>query len=133
MVFNESGILTTGYGKETFAFVQGDNVCIECNKIITIPNAIKFRQDILPLYPSMKIMLWNANSWKDDVETILGEVIQNPKDKTLFGIRNLSDIIWKVSLPDGKQKSVAKQEVVPIKKGFIIDCINNIKEAGEIL
>lgn len=120
-------------GEETFAFVQGDNVCIACNKMITIPNAIKFSKETLPLYPGTKIMLWNVNSWKNDVETVLGEVIQNPKNKDLFGIKNLSDIIWKISLPNGEQKSVEKNKVVPIKKGFIIDCINDIKDAGKIL
>ena len=120
-------------GEETFAFVQGDNDCIECNQIIHIPNALKFNTVNLPLYPGTKISLWNVNSWKNDIETVLGEVIQNPKDKNLFGIRNLSNIIWRIDVPGRGQKPLEPNEIVPIKRGFVIDCTNNLKDSGEIL
>ena len=112
---------------------QGENVCMECGKKIQVPNAIRFSTVTLPLYPGAKLMLWHADSSQNDVETALGQVVQNPKDPNIFGIRNDSSLSWKINLPSGNQKPLAPGAVVPIKKDFIIECTNNPKEAATIL
>ena len=130
----KAGIIKCPYcGEETFAYQQGENKCIECGKTIEIPNAIKFNSVTLPLFPGSRITMWNVDSWKKDIKTILGEVVSNPKDKDLFGIRNLSQFTWRIDLPNGGQKPLAPKDVMPIKKGFIIDCTNNVKNTGEII
>ena len=53
--------------------------------------------------------------------------------KDMFGIKNLSNISWKVDLPSGNQKPVPPGSLVPIKKDFVIDCTNNAKDAGKII
>ena len=119
--------------EETFLISQGDNICIECKKKISVPNAIQFNTVTLPLYPGAKLMLWHADSFQNDISTQIGEVIANPKNRNLFGIRNLSSISWKVNLPNGAQRAVVPNEVVPIKKGFTIECTNNPKDSGRII
>ena len=119
--------------EETFISQQGDNICIECKKKITVFNAIQFSTVTLPLYPGTKLMMWHVDSSQNDVTTKLGEVIANPSNSNMFGIKNLSTLSWKVNLPDGSQKPLASGAVVPIKKGFTIGCTTNPKDAGKII
>ncbi len=120
-------------GEETFLTKQGDNICIECKKKIMVPDAIRFNTVTIPLYPGTKLMLWHADSSQNDIKSELGMVIANPKNKNLFGIKNLSNISWKVNLPNGNQRPLAPGSVVPVTKGFIIECTNNPKDAGKII
>lgn len=120
-------------GEETFLKQQGENTCIECKKIFMVPNAMQFNTVTIPLYPGAKLMLWHADSSQNDIKSELGSVVSNPKDRSLFGIRNLSKISWKVNLPNGNQKPLAPGYVVPVTKGFIIECTNNPNDAGKII
>ena len=130
----KSSIVTCPHCKnETFISEQGENECIECKKKIMVPNAIKFSVSTVPLYPQSKIMLGQVDSFQNDIETVLGEVVVNPSDPSVFGIKNLSDISWKINLPTGMQKPLEPGSVVPIKDGFIIECTNNPKDAGKII
>ena len=119
--------------QETFITQIGDNTCIECKKSIHVFNEIKFTSVKLPLYPGAKIMLWHADSSQNDIETKLGEVLANPNNPDLFGIKNTSTISWKVNLLDGSQKPLEPGKIVPIKSGFKIECTNNPTDAGEII
>ncbi len=119
--------------QETFITETGDNTCIECKKQIKVPNKIEFSTVSLPLYPGVKIMLWHADSSQNDVSTKLGEVVSNPNDPNVFGIKNTSEISWKVNLPDGSQKPLEPGKIVPLKSGFNIECTNNPKDAGKII
>ena len=130
----KSGIVTCPHCKgETFITQQGDNQCIECKKQIMVPNGIRFPMVTVPLYPKSKIMLGHVDSFQNDVDTVVGEVVANPKEPTVFGIRNLSKVSWRVNLPDGTQKPLAPGAIVPVKTGFTIECTNDPKDAGKIM
>ena len=118
--------------QESFIAMVGKNTCIECKKGFDVPNELIFSTVRLPLYPGVKIMLWHADSSQNDVETKLGEVVSNPSNPGLFGIKNTSSISWKINLPDGSQKPLEPGKVVPLKTGFNIECTNNPKDAGII-
>ena len=120
-------------GEETFLKQQGENTCIECKKKYMVSNAIQFNTVTIPLYPGTKLMLWHADSSQNDIKSELGLVVANPKDKNLFGIRNLSSISWRINLPNGNQRPLAPGAVVPVTKGFTIECTNNPKDAGKII
>ena len=127
-------IVTCPYCKaETFIVKQGENECIECRRKIMVPNAIQFRKLTIPLYPESKIMLWQVDTSQNDVETILGEVVVNPKEPNVFGIRNISDICWRIDLPNGTQKPLESKKVVPIKIDYTIEFTNNPNYAGWII
>ncbi len=119
--------------QESFITQKGDNTCIECKKSISVANEMEFSTVKLPLYPGVKIMLWHADSSQNDVSTKLGEVVSNPNNPGMFGIKNTSTISWKVNLPDGSQKPLEPGKVVPIKAGFNIECTNNPKDSGKII
>lgn len=118
--------------QETFISQVGDNTCIECKKIFDVPNELIFRTVKLPLYPGVNIMLWHADSSQNDVTTRLGEVISNPNNPGLFGIKNMGRTCWNVNLPDGSQRPLEPGKVVPLKHGFSIECTNDPKDAGII-
>ncbi len=130
----KSSIVTCPHCKnETFIVQQGENECIECKKKFIVPNAIQFNMVTVPLYPKSKIMLWQVDAFQNDVETVIGEVVANPSDPNMFGIKNVSNISWKINLPNGTQKPLAPGAVVPIKTDFTIECTNNPKDAGKII
>lgn len=119
--------------EETFLSEQGNNICIECQHKFIVPNAIQFALSRILLYPGVKLMLWHVDSSQNDIKTQIGEVVSNPKDKNLFGIRNQSNISWKINLPNGTQKPLPPGAVVPVKKDFIIECTNNPNDSGKII
>ncbi len=119
--------------QETFITQAGDNKCIECKKIIPVKNEVEFSTVRIPLYPGVKIMLWHVDSSQNDIEAQIGEVIANPSNPALFGLKNTSSISWKINLPDGSQKPLEPGKVVPLKEGFNIECTNNPKDAGKII
>ena len=112
---------------------SGENCCIECKKNITVPNAIEFNGATVPLYPRSKILLGQIDSFQNDSEMVIGEVVANPTDPNVFGIKNVSNISWKINLLNGTQRPLAPGAVVPIKTGFVIECTNNSKDAGRII
>ena len=119
--------------EETFLSEQGNNICIECQHKFIVPNAIQFTLSRILLYPGVKLMLWHVDSSQNDIKTQIGEVVSNPKDKNLFGIRNQSTISWKINLPNGTQKPLPPGAVVPVKKEFVIECTNNPNDSGKII
>lgn len=120
-------------GQETFITKQGENTCIECHKKFITKNALQLPNCILPLYQDAKIMLWNIDSYQNDIKTEIGKVVANPKDKTVLGIKNESSFTWRVTLPNGTQRPLENGAVVPIKKDFIIEFTNDSKDAGKII
>ena len=52
--------------------------------------------------------------------TISAEVIRNPQNPKLWGIRNLSGKQWTVTTPDGQQKLVDNNEAMPAMPGLKI-------------
>jgi hypothetical protein len=59
------------------------------------------------------------NSQKTDV--VVGRVTQNPKNPTLWGIRNESEMTWTYIKPDGKHIPVPIGKNASIARGVKID------------
>lgn len=118
----------------TFINQTGKNYCIDpkCQKPIVVNNTLKLQSFELPLFPGVRIMHYHIDSLTQDIKSQVGIIIMNPKNPNLFGIKNLSNQIWIVDLPDGTQKEVAPATVMPIKEGYIIHFSNNKNEVGTI-
>lgn len=100
--------------------------CIECNGHINTNSRLKVSNNTyLPIHVGLKVYLWHIDSSMEDVETIIADVIQNPKDPNLLGFKNISNHTWKVSLPDGSQRAVEPGRIVPVKDKFQIDFLGN--------
>ena len=51
----------------------------------------------------------------------VGQVVRNPADPTIWGIRNLSHVVWRVTFPDLQSLEVPPQKSVPLNPGTRID------------
>ena len=118
-------VIGINYKNEMFYAAEGVNVCFECNKQLPKPAVLHFKNYQLPVYNGMKVYLWHIDSTLEDIETIAGEIVANPQNPQILGLRNTSTYTWKVNLPDGSQKPLAPGSVVPIKDGFVIDFFGN--------
>jgi DNA-binding helix-hairpin-helix protein with protein kinase domain len=50
-----------------------------------------------------------------------GQVVRNPADPTIWGIRNLSRVVWHVTFPGGQSLEVPPQKSVPLNPRTRID------------
>ena len=116
-------------GEETFVNVKSkQNLCMNCDKpIITIPN-LKVKKYNIALYPNKKLYECHIESDSDEYKIIVGEVIQSKNDKSIWGIRNLSNKTWYMIYPDNSQKPIKKDEVVLIANNIRINFGNCIAE-----
>jgi eukaryotic-like serine/threonine-protein kinase len=119
--------------KEMFTSDGPSSKCFECGKPLSRWNALETRSYYVPLFLGSKIYLWHVDSSEDDINSVLGEVIANKKNPSIYGIRNLSTLNWKVNLPDGSQRAVAPNETVPVQSGFVIEFGNMSKNSGKII
>jgi len=51
----------------------------------------------------------------------IGQVVRNPADPSIWGIRNLSQAPWRVTFPDGRTLEIPPGKSVPLNKGTRID------------
>lgn len=99
---------------------------------IPITNALQIKNQILPIFPGLKISLWTVDSSLEDIRTQVAEVVKNPKDPKLLGFRNLSQRTWSINLPDGSQRPLPPQQVVPVRAGFEIHFLGGTNDSGII-
>ena len=62
----------------------------------------------------MKMYRCHIDKSSDDFTEVIGEVNRNPQNPAMWGLRNLSDIVWNVETQDGALKPIAKGQVAPI-------------------
>jgi DNA-binding helix-hairpin-helix protein with protein kinase domain len=118
--------------EEMFYCADGTNVCFECHKQLAKPAKLELKSFVLPIYAGLKVYLWHVDSTLEDINTFVAEVVKNPKNPTILGLKNISSTTWKVTLPDGTQRPLAPGNVVPVKPDFAIDFIGNGRSAASI-
>lgn len=106
-------------GKKTFVDPFKDSTCTECNRVIAKPMALKIGHYTIPLVPDQILYACQISSI-DDNSKVAGRVIRNPKNPTLWGIRNESGIQWAVTIPTGEMKLIDNGSVMPVKSGLKI-------------
>ena len=57
----------------------------------------------------------------DDFSTVVGEIVENKIQKGVLGIKNMSDKIWQVRMPDGSCHDVAPGKGFPLWSGVSAD------------
>ncbi|MCQ2409548.1 MAG: serine/threonine-protein kinase [Clostridia bacterium] len=89
--------------------------CMECGTKIVRPLTLNVDKSSILLFPKSKIYMFqtiNGGSLFD----IAGEVLQNKKNPSLWGIRNISPYSWKSVYPDGREEEIGTNGVVIIAK-----------------
>ena len=114
-------------GKDTFIdILKKDSSCIHCNETINI-QVLKIGRFSIPLVDKQKIYSCLVSS-EQDKNLITAEVI---KKGGSIGLRNLSNTIWTVILPDGSTRIINNGDDMPAKAGFKIRF--GQEETGEII
>ncbi len=110
-------IVTCPCGGETFLDLSADSLCVNCGAKIPKPPVLDTQSRYrIALFPGMKLYRCHTDRDSDDYREITGEVIRNPKQPTIWGLRNLSEQAWNVEYKDGTLKSLGKNEVAVITK-----------------
>ncbi|MBP6356326.1 MAG: serine/threonine protein kinase [Paludibacter sp.] len=119
-------------GGETFINMDApESTCINCGKELGKPLTLNVGRNRIVMFPGQKIYSIHTKSGSEDFSTITGEVIQNKNNPALWGIRNLSTDSWMCTMPDGTQKNISTNEVVPVFKDINLVFASGLK--GEVV
>ena len=119
-------------GGETFINIDAsESTCINCGKKLGKPLTLNVGRNRIVMFPGQKTYSIHTKSGSEDFSTITGEVIQNKNNPALWGIRNLSTDSWMCTMPDGTQKNISTNEVVPVFKDINLVFASGLK--GEVV
>ena len=95
------------------------HTCWNCGKAVQVPNKIIIGKNRVLLNQNTKLL--HHHVYDDfDMDTVVGSVVQNPKNPALWGIRNEDKVNWTYQKADGTQIPVAPGKTAGIAKGVKI-------------
>jgi serine/threonine protein kinase len=118
-------ILPCQCGRTTYASVfkrlpNGNFSCTKCESEFFALHFDAVNYDI-PIYEGCKLYECDTVRLSDDFNKVTGEVIENKIHRGVFGIKNLSDKVWKAKMPNGEFKDINPNGGFPIWNGLEID------------
>lgn len=106
------------------------NPCWNCQKEIVTPPRIRIGKKIIMLNHDTKLFPHHVDDGKKyDFSAPVAEVVRNPKNRSLWGLKNLSTAKWVVTTADNNMKDVEPGRSVTMAVGTKI---NFGTEKGEI-
>ncbi len=107
-------------GKETFITTGYTVSCMYCGSPLTCNSQLKFKRFDVPVYGGVKVYEGQLGDTDGDFHKAAGEIVRNKKDPTKHALRNLTEQIWSVKLPDNTVRTVEPNGIVPLNKDFEI-------------
>ena len=109
-------IVTCSCGEETFLAPGEDSLCINCGRKIPKPPTLNCHTGKYepPLFPGVKLYRCHVDKLSDDYCEVIGEVVRNPKNPGVWGLRNLSDMVWNAETQDGEIRPVGRGQIAPV-------------------
>lgn len=101
--------------------------CWYCKKQLTIPPKLVIKtpngKSTILLTSQMKLKSRHIDPHNniDNSKHILADLTQHPHNPHLWGIRNLTNLPWHATFPDGKQKNVPPQRSITLNIGTKIN------------
>lgn len=120
-------ILACSCGCEFFAsmvknkVIQGVFECLACKAQCSYPMKLETKSYPVYLFPRNKLYRCHTDRDSDDYKDVTGEVVQNKKERGLWGIKNLSGKVWQCSFADSTGQTVSPEGVAPIREGVRIE------------
>jgi len=110
-----------GCGAESFyesgsAAQAGGKTCWSCQKPLVLPPRIRIGSDVVLLNRNTRLFGFHVGLTRDD-DNPIAEVVQNPQNPSVFGLRNLGGESWTLSKPDGSIIDVPPGKAAPILTG----------------
>ena len=96
------------------------HTCWGCQKPVSVPSRLVIGKSTIPLMANTKIYKHHIEGGHD-METVVGEVVQNPNNPNLWGIKNLTKENWTYVKADGTQIPVMEGRSAAIAKDTKID------------
>lgn len=103
------------------------HTCWNCSRALQYPFSIIIGKRRVLLKKEAKLLSHSING-DYNMDSIVGEVVQNPNNPNLWGIKNLSSENWTYIRPDGQQIPVAVGRSAAIAKDAKIDFGQHIGE-----
>lgn len=99
-----------------------DHVCWNCGIVVPIPSRIVLgkKKIHVPITSDTKLYSHHINE-NYDMDTVVGEITVNPKNPSLWGIRNMTNNNWTYIKGDGTQIAVAPGKAAAIAKNAKIN------------
>ncbi|MGI6501681.1 MAG: protein kinase domain-containing protein [Anaerostipes sp.] len=95
------------------------HICWNCQSVVRVPTKMIVGKSTVLLNHNTKLL--HHHIYGDyDLETVVGSVIQNPKNPALWGIRNEDKVNWTYEKPDGTQIPVGIGKTAGIAGGVKI-------------
>lgn len=94
----------------------GSQQCWSCSKALILPPRIRIGSDIVLLNRDTRLFGHHIGQ-PGATEEAIAEVVQNPQNANLFGLKNLTIEAWTVTKPDGSIVDVAPGRTAPIIQG----------------
>lgn len=113
-------------GNELLVNPLGSVECEKCKKNVSILAHLKFNKLNSPLFSEALLYACHTSEGSEDFKTITAEVIPSKTNPNALGLRNLSDVTWYVTGPNGKTIPKTKDEVIKIANGLKIDFGKNL-------
>ncbi len=94
----------------------GSQQCWSCSKALILPPRIRIGSDIVLLNRDTRLFSHHIGQ-PGATDEAIAEVVQNPQNASLFGLKNLTIEAWTVTKPDGSIVDVAPGRTAPIIQG----------------
>lgn len=101
--------------------------CWNCRQPIPLPPALRLTHRggthflLLALHTKLTKRHLNPHANETEAATVIGQVVQNPANPQIWGIRNLTNSPWHATFPNGITKSIPPQRAVPISTGVKVN------------
>lgn len=114
-------------GKENFYDVLAkQNSCWSCKQKIILPLKLTFKHLSVALNYNTKLFPHHIDeNARFDFSNPVAEIVQHPKMKNIWGLKNKSSYSWSVLLPDGTTQMVEPERSVTLQKGIQIKFANS--------
>ncbi len=102
--------------------------CWNCAKVLTLPPRIRIGSEIVLLNHDTRLYAHHMGQ-PGSSDEVVAEVVRNPNNPTLFGLKNVTAETWTITKPDGAIVDVPPGRAAPILQG---NSINFGPVTGEI-
>ncbi len=106
-----------GYSAKLISKEDGTRVCPGCGKVYY---PMSDGLDWILLSAGARLYECQTGLNAFDTETVTGQVVENRNRKGLFGIKNVSDGVWRGFFPNRETKEITKGMAIPIWSGMTL-------------
>ena len=104
--------------RETPSFITK---CWNCKSNISIPSRIKINSIIAMLNYNTILYQHHLDGMSYNFDKKVAQMASNPKNPDIWGLKNLTDVIWVAEKQDHSKIEVKPGQTVPLVSGLIID------------